>query len=357
MSHIRNGEPGESAWPGRSRARPLRALLTAAGVGVFLYVVYRMGWRTILDNIAQFGAWFVVISLLQVVWVVLQATSWYTIQNGLFHRAGFLSFVRIKIISDTMNTVLPAANLGGDAMRAFLIKPRIPLKEGVAGIMVDKAVESLAGVLFMAFGILIPVVFVPIPRVLLVPAGVSLLVLLAAVALLVLFQFRGFYRSATNIFGWIPAVRRWLHKNEEWLRVLDDHMRRSYLTGRTRIPLATGLHLMARLVGVLEVVVVLRVLHQPVTYLGAWFISAAVTVANTVLFIVPGHWGVQEGTSVLVMKAMSFSGSAGLSLAVIRRIRRLFLIGFGLLLLHLDEGIPPADAMSSASDIPLLRKR
>ena len=30
------------------------------------------------------------------------------------------------------NTVLPAANLGGDAMRAYLIKPHIPLKEGVA---------------------------------------------------------------------------------------------------------------------------------------------------------------------------------------------------------------------------------
>ena len=62
--------------------------------------------------------------------------------------------------------------------------------------------------------------------------------------------------------------------------------------------------------------------------------------ANTILFIVPGHWGVQEGMYVLVLKSMYFSGSAGLSLAIIRRIRRLFLIGLGLLLLHLEKEKP-----------------
>lgn len=316
----------------------LRGLLTGIGVGVFIYLVYSMGWRNILDNIANFGGWFVVILLVQMVWVVLQAISWYIIQNSLFQRAELLFFIRIKIISDTMNTVLPTANLGGDAMRAYLVKPRIPLKEGVAGIMVDKTVESIAGTLFMAFGILITILFFPIPRALVTPAIVCLLALMAAIALLIFFQFRGFYRSAMNLFGWVPAVRRLLQEKEEMLCTLDENMRRLYLTGGVNIPLAIGLHFLARLVGVLEVVIVLRVLNQPVGFLGAWFISAAVTIANTILFIVPGHWGVQEGMYVLVLKTMYFSGSVGLSLAVIRRIRRIFLLGFGLLLLHLEKG-------------------
>lgn len=41
------------------------------------------------------------------------------------------------------------------------------------------------------------------------------------------------------------------------------------------------------------------------------------------------------------MKTMYFSGSVGLSLAVIRRIRRIFLLGFGLLLLHLEKETQP----------------
>jgi uncharacterized membrane protein YbhN (UPF0104 family) len=322
----------------------LRGLLTAIGVGIFIYLIYSMGWRTILDNIATFGVWFLVILLVQMVWVVLQAISWYIIQNSLFQRAPLLFFIRIKIISDTMNTVLPTANLGGDAMRAFLVKPRIPLKEGVAGIMVDKTVESIAGTLFMAFGILITILFFPIPKALIMPAVICLLVLLVAIALLIFFQFRGFYRSAMNLFGWLPAMRRFLQKKEEMLGILDENMRRLYLSGGVKIPLAIGLHFLARLVGVLEVVIVLRVLNQPVSFLGAWFISAAVTIANTILFIVPGHWGVQEGMYVLVLKTMYFSGSVGLSLAVIRRIRRIFLLGFGLLLFHMEKSTQKINA-------------
>ena len=270
-----------------------------------------MGWRNILDNIAHFGVWFVVILLVQMIWIVLQSPSWYIIQNTLFQRAHLLYFVRIKIISDTMNTILPTANLGGDAMRAYLIKPRIPLKEGIAGIMVDKTVESIAGTLFMACGILITILFFPIPQALVVPAAVSLLVLLVAIALLVFFQFRGFYRSAMSFFGWIPAVRRLLQGKEELLRTLDKNMRRLYRHGGIKILLAMGLHFMARLVGVLEVLIVMWVLQQPVGFLGAWFISAAVTIANTILFIVPGHWGVQEGMYVLVLKTMYFQRLGG----------------------------------------------
>jgi len=340
MSKIRNGEAIGALQADGTRGRLLRGLLTGAGVGVFLFLIFRMGWRTILDNIAHFGGWFAVILLVQMGWVALQAASWYIVQNSVSQRAPFLFFVRIKIISDTMNTVLPTANLGGDAMRAYLIKPRIPLKEGVAGILVDKTVESIAGTLFMACGILITILFFPMPRQLMTAALICLPVLLAAIALLIFFQFRGFYRSAMSVFGWIPALRRLLLKKEDLLRILDENLRRLYLQGGAMVPLAVGLHFLARLVGVLEVLIVLRVMHQPVGFLGSWFISAAVTMANTVLFIVPGHWGVQEGMYVLVLKTMYFSGSAGLSLAVIRRIRRVFLLGFGLWLLHLEKGVP-----------------
>lgn len=329
----------------------IRKLLTVLGVGVFIYFIYRMGWQNILDNIAKFGIWFGVILVVQMVWVLLQAASWSIIQNSLFRRAGFWFFVRIKIISDTMNTVLPTANLGGDSMRAFLIKSRIPLKEGVPGILVDKTVESIGGVLFMAWGILITILFFPIPRALLIPAIICLFVLLVAIALLVVFQVKGFYRTAMQFFGWIKGVRHFLENKKEVIGILDENMRGLYLKGHVNIPLSIGLHFVARLVGVLEVVIVLRVLGQPVDFLGAWFISAAVTIANTILFIVPGHWGVQEGMYVLVLKTMYFSGSMGLSLAVIRRIRRIFLLGVGLILLHLEKGAPAGLNRNTLSNI------
>ena len=187
------------------------------------------------------------------------------IHNSLFHRAPPWLFMRIKIIGDTMNTILPAANLGGDAMRAYLIKPRIPLEEGIPGILLDKIVESIAGTLFMAFGILGALLFFPIPQSLMTPALVCLLVLLVAIALLGFFLFHGLYRSAMAFLTWIPAMRRWFEKKEPVLRILDENMRRFYLQGGGRVVVVIGLHFLARLAGVVEVVIILRVLGQPVT--------------------------------------------------------------------------------------------
>ena len=320
-----------------SLSKLLRWLLTGIGVSVFLYLIYRMGWQNILDNILHFGAWFIVILMIQMVWVVLQATSWYMIQNSLFQRAHLLFFIRNKIISDTMNTVLPMANLGGDAMRAYLIKPRIPLKEGVAGIVVDKTIESIAGSLFLACGVLITILFFPISQAIMIPAVACFLALVIVITLLILFQLRGFYRSAMDLFNWIPAVSRLLEKKKEILGILDENMRLLYQRGRVNIPLSIWLHFMARIIGVFEVLIVLWVLHHPMGFFGSWFISAAVTIANTILFIVPGHWGVQEGMYALVFKTMYFSASVGLSLAIIRRIRRIFLLGLGLMLFNLKK--------------------
>ena len=64
-------------------------------------------------------------------------------------------------------------------------------------------------------------------------------------------------------------MRRLLQKKEELLRILDENMRRLYRRGRARIPLAIGLHFLARLVGVLEAAGRLWVLNQPVSFLGA----------------------------------------------------------------------------------------
>lgn len=322
-------------------ARGLRDILTLSGVAVFVYLIHRMGWSTILGNITHFSGWFVLVVLIQLTWLVMQAAAWSIIQNSLHRRASLLFFVRIKIVADTMNTILPTANLGGDAMRAYMVKPTIPLKEGIAGVLVDKTFEFAAGMLFMAVGVLTAFSLFHVPTALLVPAVICLLVLVAGITLLVVFQFRGFFESLLRSLGWIPAVRRLLVRHEEQLRLLDQNLRVFYTRGGARILLVSGLHIMARLVGVLEVLVVLWVLHVPVTYFGALFITASVTIANTIFFVIPGEWGVQEGMHVLALKSLHFSASVGLSLGIIRRVRRLLFLGIGLLLFNLEKQMRP----------------
>ncbi|MGZ5497918.1 MAG: hypothetical protein ACXWHI_04280, partial [Candidatus Aminicenantales bacterium] len=57
-----------------------------------------------------------------------------------------------------------------------------------------------------------------------------------------------------------------------------------------------------------------------------------VTIINTAFFIVPGQFGVAESASVLVLQSLGFPAALGLSLGVIRRIRKMITAAVGLAL-------------------------
>jgi uncharacterized membrane protein YbhN (UPF0104 family) len=92
---------------------------------------------------------------------------------------------------------------------------------------------------------------------------------------------------------------------------------------------------------VLEVMVILAVLGTPVSYIQALFIATIVTSANTAFFLFPGQWGVTESVHVLVLQSMGYPAAVGLSLGLIRRIRKLMFVGVGLVLLELKKRSAP----------------
>jgi hypothetical protein len=100
------------------------------------------------------------------------------------------------------------------------------------------------------------------------------------------------------------------------------------------------LQVLGRLLGTVEVIVIMAVLESPVTFIQAIVICAFVTVGNSVFFILPGQWGVTESFHILVLQSMRYPAAVGLSLSVIRRIRNIVFVGLGLALFSLGKRRP-----------------
>jgi hypothetical protein len=81
-----------------------------------------------------------------------------------------------------------------------------------------------------------------------------------------------------------------------------------------------------------EFMVVMAVLGAPINLVQALFICTIVTVGNTVFFLLPGQWGVMESVHILVVQSLGYPPAVGLSLSIIRRLRRLVLVGVGMIL-------------------------
>jgi uncharacterized membrane protein YbhN (UPF0104 family) len=319
-----------------SRKR-LGHILTVVGVLLLVYLVDRIGLRTLGTTIVQFGPWYLLTCFIGGSGLLCQASAWWLIMSTFFQRVALLELFRVKIISDGFNLILPSASLGGDAMRAFLIKERVPLSVGVPGVLFDKTIEFIASIVFLGSGLLLGLLSLRLPVALVVPAVVSLAITTLGIALLVVVQKRGLTRSLLRLSAPLPAARRWVRNRESKFLAMDESLGFLYTRTNYRALLPVAVHVLARCVGVLEIMVVLAVLNAPVSYIQALFIATIVTSANTAFFLFPGQWGVTESVHVLVLQSMGYPAAIGLSLGLIRRIRKLMFVGLALVLLELKK--------------------
>jgi len=310
----------------------LRLLLSGAGLLLLVILVTKIGAGAILEQMSRFGPWFLFIGALAFLWLFLQACAWSIIQAAHFRRVPLLRLYRTKIISDSLNTLLPSANIGGDAARAFLIKSHAPLKEGIPGVLVDKTVEAFAAALFLATGFLLGLTVVRLPAWMEVVAAICLAGTVAGIALFIVLQLKGALWTIDRVARIFPRVRRLAAGRERHIRDLDDNIGTVYKHLDIRTVAATALHYTARALGAVEVFTIMKVLGAPLTAVQALFTSAGVTIINTAFFIVPGQFGVQESAHILVLRILGFSATLGLSLGVIRRIRKLATSAVGLIL-------------------------
>ena len=62
-----------------------RSLLVAAGVALFFYLIWRIGFDVLLANISRFGVWFLAILAIGALWLVLQTCAWSHHPERLLH--------------------------------------------------------------------------------------------------------------------------------------------------------------------------------------------------------------------------------------------------------------------------------
>ena len=318
-----------------------KTLLGSIGLLLFAYLIMRVGIGVVLESVSRFGAWFAAILIVGACWLFFQACAWSIIQNAYFQKVPFFRLFRVRIISDALNSLLPSASLGGDAARAYLIKKNVPLKEGIPGVLFDKTVEFVASTIFLAVGLLLGAIFIRMPEGLLAPTFICLAVTTVGLVLLIFFSVRGFYGIVLRISGVVPKVRRWVLNREEQVKALDGNLRLLYARANLKTAAALGLHILARLTGVVEIWLILKVLGVPADYVQAWFIASVVVISNTIFFILPGQWGITESASMLVLKSLGHPAAIGLTLSVIRRIRKLAFVCLALVFFMSEKkGLP-----------------
>ena len=244
-------------------------------------------------------------------------------------------YLRIRWIREAVNSMLPVAQLGGNVVGVRLLMIRgVPGPLASAGTVIDVTIEAITQFLFtgLGFGVLAVISadlnWAPWVEGGMIAMGLGLVGFVVAqrVGLLRLVEY--FAEKLTRLFPSLSmdAVRG-LH--DELIRLQRD---------KTALFKATGLHLVAWLLGVGETWLAMTAMGTPIGWAEALVIESMGMAARSAGFVVPGSLGVQEAGFILVGGLFGIPPDATIALSMVKRARELLVGASGIIAWQLSEG-------------------
>jgi uncharacterized membrane protein YbhN (UPF0104 family) len=296
----------------------------ACGAGLLGWLVLHHDPATVLGEISALSWWLLVVVVFPFCVVAACDTlGWrYAFRdNGV----PFRTLVWARIVGEAVNVTTPTASVGGEAVKAWLLRPYVSLTEALSSVIVAKTTITIAQGLMLAVGIVCAQVALPVDSGLLRPMKWLLLVEVVAVTGFVAVQLGGVAGAAGRLLGrfGLPLAA------VGGAAALGDALANFYRRSPARLTLSIVFHFAGWLVSALETYFILMLLGLEVSLLTALVIEGASTAVRFATFMVPGSLGVLESGHVAVFLALGLTGAAALSFSLIRRLREAVWVAVG----------------------------
>jgi putative membrane protein len=284
------------------------------------------------------GWWLLPITAYHIVPMLFSALSWRELLPPAT-RPDVVSVTWIRWVRESINSLLPVANIGGDIASARLAHLRgVPGPQAAASMVVDTTVGVVTQMTFVISGVALLVLRSTDGAAFEAVAGVFIGVgaLVGAVAAFVLFQHKNmFERFAKLAQGMLP--QQWLVHFAGNASAVDDAVVLSYRRGAA-FWRANLLRLIGWAAGAGEVWLVTWCLGQPLSAIDAFILESLSSGVRAAAFMVPAALGIQEGGLILFAALFGLPAEIGLAISLSKRVRELLLGLPGLFFWYWVEG-------------------
>jgi uncharacterized protein (TIRG00374 family) len=318
----------------------LRYVLLACGLLVLGLLVWHVGPRNIYEAATRLGpvALFVIL-VPSIIMYAIEAYGWKVTLGASAQRVPFWRLLAIRTAGEVVNMTTPTAYLGGEPLKAYLLKNyNVPMVEGAASVVIAKTTMTIAEVVYILIGIALGfwILGVGSSAGQTVTAGLlSVGLLVCSIAAFVFVQQRGLFASILSTVRKLGLRIKFLEAQEEHLRSIDQTIRNFYNHHQRAFYASTGVYFLGWMAEALEVFVIISLLGAPASLLPTISIGALAVFIKGGTFFIPGSLGAQDGGNLLLLKAFGYSDVTGITFALLRRFREVVWIGIGLLCLSM----------------------
>lgn len=319
------------------RTTGLAVLLAIVGTALFVGLLVQAGLDEVVTELRTAGWGLLLVCAFHIVPLAADTASWMRLIDPPC-RPSFARLLGMRWIGEAVNALLPAAQVGGDLVRARLAAiDRVPGHIAAASVLADLTLGILSQVVFTLLGLALLVWLLGGDAAEI--AGPILLGLVAASLLFVAFY--GAQRA--GLFGALArlAARMARGGTGATLALRAENVDRSLdtLYRRRRDVAASFLWtLVAWIVGAGEVWLAFWVLGAPITLVEAVILESVAQAVRGTMFLVPGALGVQEVGILLVAGLLGIPAETAMAMALAKRARELLWGTPGLVVWPILEG-------------------
>ena len=315
------------------------------------WILWTVGLATVATNLSVIGTRLLAFIALYLFAQLAFMVGWWVVMGADAHACGFLRLFGVYLAGDTVNYLVPSGNLGGEPVKAYLLRDTVGFGQALTSIVIHKHAELIAQWILLVGGLAVCLAYLKLPSVVTFAntvivggLGVSLLIMTWAL------------RAGTlspilrRLSDWRPLAS-YLQTHQPAADALTTRIRAFYDEQGQWFLIATAWCLIGWCGGLLETYLVLRILSPAEGWSTAVAIETLVLAFNIVFGFVPARLGSAEGVRVGVFLLVGLPAAQGVAYGAVRRARELAWILPGLVILwhrHIEwftqqrSGTPPA---------------
>ncbi len=309
-----------------------RLAFLAVGLAGLAVIVWQAGPAAVLARLAALGPRWPLVLLPSIAVQVLDTLAWRSAFGGR-PRVPFLALVRARIAGEAINSLTPTAYVGGEPVKAYLLSPAVPLREGLSSVIIARTLMTVAQVAFVTLGVAVALGrFDGSGHLIAVSAGVLLAVALG------LWWVVG--RQQRGLVGWVVGLAarvgirpRALEARRDAIADLDARIARFYREELGCLHASVTLYFLGWVAGTAETYLILALMGLPVDLPRAFAIEALSGLVKGVTFVIPGSLGGQEAGNLVLFAGFDFPMAAAVGYSLVRRLRELLWAAIGLVIL------------------------
>jgi uncharacterized protein (TIRG00374 family) len=300
------------------------------GIAIFAFFLKRAGIGPVIDLFRNINLIYVALFITVSFFTFFSyALRWQIILKAYKKKVRFITLLRQTIAAFAVSYLTPAARLGGEPLRAYMLKKEagVDLKTGTSSIIMDKFVELVGSILFAILGLCL---FLFIPGITLTFKLVFTGLIVFTVSVLLIFYHRtvtgrGSFSSLFNLFR-LYKIARW--KNFVFvLKDIEKKLEYFFVHHKKAFFLSSASYLIYTVLILFEMKFLLLAFGVNASIMT---IVISLTLIGACNFIpVPAALGFLEAGQTSLFAALQGEGSIGFALSLLLRMRHLFFVAVG----------------------------